>query len=90
MVRFAAVALACELLYLCFHASCPANPAAVAATFMTVAASADAPQHGTVQHLEQRQEDSKQKEKEELTQLFLEYAKTAQDIQNLMNKLAGK
>ncbi|KID72070.1 uncharacterized protein G6M90_00g028910 [Metarhizium brunneum] len=61
---------------------------ALAATFMTVAASADAPQHGTVQHLEQRQEDAKQKE--ELSQLFLEYAKTADDIKNLMNKLAGK
>ncbi|KAF5124244.1 hypothetical protein E5D57_012173 [Metarhizium anisopliae] len=61
---------------------------ALAATLMTVAASADAPQHGTVQHLEQRQEDAKQKE--ELSQLFLEYAKTADDIKNLMNKLAGK
>ncbi|OAQ60269.1 hypothetical protein VFPPC_10692 [Pochonia chlamydosporia 170] len=63
---------------------------ALAATFMTVAASADSPQYGTVQHLEQRQEDAKQKEKEELTQLFLEYAKTTESMTELMKKLAGK
>ncbi|KAG8416839.1 hypothetical protein J3459_013561 [Metarhizium acridum] len=57
---------------------------ALAATFMTVAASA-APDHGTAQHLEQRQEDAKQ----ELTQLYLEYAKTAQTMMELMEKLAA-
>ncbi|KAK9434693.1 hypothetical protein VB005_09475 [Metarhizium brunneum] len=61
---------------------------ALAATLMTVAASADAPQHGTVQHLEQRQEDAKQKE--DFSKLFLEYAKITETMTELSKKLAGK